>query len=148
MLMPGAPSRSGHPPGARSRPHAATPAPSRATIRKAHEHRRAVIITCSILMAAVATAATVIATASPTSWHSVSLPQTATATAPKDTRNAKITIASESGACSQQTFDNKTGRLSRTQQPCEAVTYDNDGFPVDPGAIRRFNELKKSFSNH
>jgi hypothetical protein len=146
MLMRGTPIRSGRRPVARSGPQSATSASSRAAAKKAHEHRRAVIITCGILLAAFATAATVIATESP--WRAWSLPPTAAATTPKDNRNAKITISSESGACSQQTFDNKTGRVSSTPQPCDAVTYDNDGSPVDPGAIRRFNELKKSFSNH
>jgi hypothetical protein len=107
-----------------------------------------VIITCGVLLVAAATIAAVIASETPTSGGSRILSHTAAAPTAKDNRNAKITIASEDGGCSQQTFDNKTGRLSRTQQPCEAVTYDNDGFPVDPGAIRRFNELKKSFSSH
>lgn len=129
-------------------PPGAKPAHGRAAAHRAREHRRAVIITCCVLLVAVAAAGTVIGTGSSFSGHSSSLPQTAAATPARDNVSAKITIATDGGACSQQTFDNKTGRMTRSQKPCETTQYDNDGFPIDPDAIRRFNELKKSFAGH
>jgi hypothetical protein len=147
MLMRDTPSGRGRIRIARAKPPAAARVHSRSAPRT-HEHRRAVIITCGVLLAAAATAATVLATESPASWNLSRLPWTAATPAPRDVRNAKVTFASEGVECSQHNFDNRTGRLSQTPQPCEAVTYDNDGFPIDPGAVRRFNELKKSFSTH
>lgn len=142
------PSGSDNRPVARSGPRRAVPAHARAKAQRAHEHRRAVIVTCGVLLAAVAAAAAVIGTGSPLSLHLSNLPQTAAAPLEKDVHNATITTASEGKGCSQQTFDNQTGRFTRSQQPCDATAYDSNGVPIDPAVVHRLDALRKSFSTH
>jgi hypothetical protein len=50
--------------------------------------------------------------------------------------------------CSQQVFDNQTGRMRQSQLPCEAIAYDSNGAPVPVGTIHRLDAIRKSFSGH
>jgi hypothetical protein len=65
-----------------------------------------------------------------------------------DLRTAKITKTSGDNGCSQEIFDNQTGRMNRSQQPCEATAYDSHGAPVPVGTIHRLDAISKSFAGH
>jgi hypothetical protein len=65
-----------------------------------------------------------------------------------DVRTAKITNDSDGKGCWQQIFDNQTGRMVRTPQPCEATVYDSKGAPVPVGTIHRLDAISKSFPGH
>jgi hypothetical protein len=131
-------------PGARS-PGAAQP---RSATHRKQERRRALIISCGMLLLATLTAVVVVTVEHPMSVHSSS-PQTATAMPDSDVRTAKITRDSEDGkGCWQQIFDNQTGRMKRSQQPCEASAHDSNGTPLPLGTIHRLEAISKSFSGH
>jgi hypothetical protein len=130
-------------PGARS----PVAAPARSATQRKQERRRALIISCGMLLLATLTAVVVVTVEHPISVHSNS-PQTAMAMPDSDVRTAKITRGSEDGrGCWQQIFDNQSGRMTRSQQPCEATAYDSHG-PVPPGMIHRLEAISKSFSGH
>ena len=57
---------------------------------------------------------------------------------------ARIT-RDNNGTCAQQVFDNQTGRMMRSSQPCEATTYDSNGMPVPVGTIHRLDAISKGF---
>jgi hypothetical protein len=67
-------------------------------------------------------------------------------TSDNDLRTARIT-RDENGTCAQQVFDNQTGRMMRSSQPCEATTYDSNGMPVPVGTIHRLDAISKGFGN-
>jgi hypothetical protein len=140
------PSDSGKRPIAPSAPPA-TPAPPRSASHRTQERRRALIISCGMLLVAALTAGVVIAIESPMSVHSSNSPQVATAP-DGDLRTAKITKDLDGKGCWQQIFDNQTGRMTKSQQACEATTYDSNGAPVPIGTIHRLDAISKSFSSH
>jgi hypothetical protein len=142
--MGDAPSKASNPPIVRS-PVVAPAQPRSATQRK-QERRRALIISCGMLLLATLTAAVVITVEHPISVRSSS-PQTPMAMPDADVRTAKITRDSEDGkGCWQRIFDNQSGRMTRSQQPCEAPAYDSHGSPVPLGTIHRLEAISKSFS--
>jgi len=106
------------------------------------------IIGCGVLLAGALGAVAVIAAGSPISLHSSRVAPTATATPDVDLRTAKITNASDGKGCWQQVFDNQTGRMTRSQEPCETITYDSNGAPVPIGTIHRLDAISKSFPGH
>lgn len=68
-----------------------------------------------------------------------SAPQVTGSIPGNDLRTARITVPSDNGECSQQLFDNQTGRMAKSSQPCEATsTYDS--------ASRRLDQISRSFS--
>jgi hypothetical protein len=101
-----------------------------------------------MLLAAAATAVAVIALESPVSAPASNSPQAATAMPDSSLRTARITLDSDGKGCARQTFDNQTGRMTRTQQPCEATAYDSNGVPVPLGTIHRLDAISKAFSSH
>jgi hypothetical protein len=125
-------------PAARSR---ATPARPRSAAQKSSERRGALIIGGAIILLAAfgvvmmeTTPLWTLATpAEPTS--------VASATPDGDWRAAKITNLAGSG-CTQQIFDNQTGRLVPSRQPCEANPNDS------AEAAHRLDALSKSFASH
>ena len=129
-------------------PPEATPARPRSAPQRSQERRRALIISCGILLLATATAVMMIAVESPMSVPALNSSRTATAMPDSDTHTAKITNESGGKGCSQQTFDNQTGRMTRSQQPCEATAYDSNGAPMPLGTIHRLDAISKSFSGH
>jgi hypothetical protein len=138
-------SKPSDPPIGGSAPHgAAQPRP--ATQRK-QERRRALIVSCGMLLLVSLTAAVVVTIEYPMSVHSNS-PQAAMAMPDRDVRTAKITIDSDGKGCWQQSFDNQSGRMSRSQQSCEATALDSNGTPVPLGTIHRLDAISKSFSGH
>jgi hypothetical protein len=92
------------------------------------------------------TAAVTVTIEYPMSGHSSNAPQTAMAMPGSDARTAKITRDSDGQGCWQQIFDNQTGRMTRSQQPCEATAYDSSGTPVPLGTVHRLEAISKSFS--
>jgi len=114
-------------------------------VHKARERRRALFIGCGMLLAAAMAAGAVIAVEAPTSVHPL---QTAIAIPESDLRSAKITRDLDGKGCSQQVFDNQTGRMSQSRLPCEATTYDSNGVPVPLGTIHRLDAISRSFSGH
>jgi hypothetical protein len=137
------PSKAGNLPIARS--PGAAPVHPRTAIQRKQERRRALIISCGMLLLATLTAAMVVTVQYPMSVHSNS-PQTAMAMPDGDVRTAKITRDSDGKGCWQQIFDNQSGRMTRSQQPCEATAYDSHGTPVPLGTIHRLEAISKSFS--
>jgi hypothetical protein len=136
----------GNPPIARSRPPAA--AQPRSAARRTPQRRGVLIIGCGMLLAAVLTGVMVVAAEYPVSLHASKPPQTAAATPDSDLRTAKITKSLDGTECWQTIFDNQTGRMTRTRQPCEATAYDGNGAPVSAGASHRLDAISKSFWNH
>ena len=65
-----------------------------------------------------------------------------------DLRTARITRDLDGKGCAQQVFDNQTGRMTTTPQPCQATVYDSNGMPVPVGTIHRLDSISKSFSGH
>jgi len=129
-------------------PHGTAPAHPRSPAPRAQERRRALVIGCSMLVLAALTAAVVITTGSPMSGHALKSPQIAAAMPDGDLRTAKITKDSDGKDCWQQIFDNQTGRMTRTQQPCDTTAYDSNGAPIPVGTIHRLDAISKSFSGH
>jgi hypothetical protein len=73
---------------------------------------------------------------------------TATRMSDNKLRTAKVTNEADGKDCAQQTFDNQTGRMIRSQQPCEAPAYDSNGVAVPVGTIHRLDAISRSFSSH
>jgi hypothetical protein len=121
----------------------------RSSIQKTQERRRALIISCcGALLIAALTAVVLIRPGSPTPAHTLNSPQSAMAMPDLDLRAAKITNDSDGKGCWRQIFDNQTGRMTRSQQPCETTAYDSSGAPIPVGTIHRLQEIRKSFSGH
>jgi hypothetical protein len=131
-------------PGARSRP-IGTQARSRSAAQAKQERRRAFIISCGMLLVGAIAVAMVTANAPKAVSNS---PAFAPATPDNDLRTAKITKNSDRDGCSQEIFDNQTGRMNRSSQPCEATVYDSHGAPVPVGTIHRLEAISKSFAGH
>jgi hypothetical protein len=131
-----------------SGPPEATPVRPRSGPARSQERRRSLIISCGILLLATATAVMVIAVKSPMSVLALNSSRTATEMPENGTHTAKITTESGGKGCSQQTFDNQTGHMTRSQQPCEATAYDSNGVPIPLGTIQRLDAISKSFSGH
>jgi hypothetical protein len=111
------------------------------------ERRRGLIVGCSMLfVAALIAVAAVVATGSPKSVTALNAAPVATATPDVDLRTAKITKDLDGKGCSQQVFDNQTGRTRRSELPCDATAFDSDGVPVPVGTIHRLDAISKSFS--
>jgi hypothetical protein len=137
------------PPGAGPRPPGAGSARPRATARRAQERRRGLIVGGSMLLvAALIAMAAVVATESPKSVSALNAAPTTTAAPEPDLRTAKITKDLDGKGCSQQVFDNQTGRMRQSQLPCEATAFDSNGVPVPVGTIHRLDAISKSFSGH
>ena len=132
-------------PTTRTAPPAATPAQPRSATQNSQERRRAAVIVCVMLLATALTAGTVIALQSLISAHMTRSLQTATAM-PDGDRTAKITRDVNGKECSQEIFDNQTGRMTKSQQPCGATALDSNGMPVPLGTIHRLDAISKSFS--
>jgi hypothetical protein len=115
------------------------------SVQSQREHRRALVIVC--LVAAITTAV-VIAAESLIWGYSLHAPQVALAAPDSELQTARITKDLGSKGCSQEAFDNKTGRMTRSPQPCDATTYDSNGMPVPVGTIHRLDAISKSFSSH
>jgi hypothetical protein len=60
--------------------------------------------------------------------------------ADNELRTAKVTVSSAGGSCSQQVFDNQTGRMTVSSQGC-AGTAANDG-----SGTHRLDAISKAFS--
>jgi hypothetical protein len=103
------------------------------------------IIGCGMLLV---TAAAVIAAHSLMSGHSPPAPQVALAAPDGDPHTAKITRELGGKACEQDIFDNQTGRMTRSAQPCNPTTYDSNGAPIPLGTIHRLDAINKSFPGH
>ena len=125
-------------PAARSRTASARP---RSAAQKSSERRGAVIIGCAIIL--LASVGFVMMETTPV-W-TLATPagpaRVANAAPDGDRRAAKITNLVGSG-CTQQIFDNQTGRMVPSHQPCEANPYDS----VE--AVHRLDALSRSFSGH
>jgi hypothetical protein len=114
----------------------------RATERKAQERRRALIISgAMVLLAAGAAIATLVETSS----H---VDQPTTATVSDKFRAATITSDFDGSGCSQQVFDNRTGRVAASTQSCAATSYYGNGMPSPTGTIHRLDAISKSFRGH
>jgi hypothetical protein len=120
----------------------------RATARATLGRRHGLIIGGGVLLIAALGAVMALATGHPASVWSVDSPQTAAATPDNDFRAAKVTNDSGEKGCSQQVFDNQTGRMMRSQQPCEATAYDGNGFPIPRGTMHRLDAISKGFVGH
>jgi hypothetical protein len=71
--------------------------------------------------------------------------ETFPATTANENRSAKVFIDSGDGGCRQESFDNQTWRLTRSQQPCERTERDANGNPVPSGTIHRLEAISKTF---
>ena len=81
----------------------------------------------------------------PTSAQSAETAAATTAITANENRSAKVLIDSGNGGCRQESFDNQTWRLTRSQQPCELADHDINGNPVPSGTIHRLDAISKAF---
>jgi hypothetical protein len=82
----------------------------------------------------------------PISTHLTNSSQTASEAPDNNLRSAKITVDFADGSgCQKQFFDNQTGRMTRSQQPCETTAYDNNGVQLPLGTMHRLDAISKSF---
>jgi hypothetical protein len=65
-----------------------------------------------------------------------------------DLRTARITSDLDGKGCAQQVFDNQTGHMTSTPEPCQTTMYDGNGVPIPVGTIHRLDSISKSFSGH
>jgi|RhiMethySRZTD1v2_1073278.scaffolds.fasta_scaffold1369855_1 hypothetical protein len=56
-----------------------------------------------------------------------------------------IIISGTSERCHQTTFDNDSGRMLRTSEPCKGQPLDRNGVPIPAGTAQRLNSISKSF---
>ena len=92
--------------------------------RRARRRSRNVALGYCLLTAISLGCAVALKTHYPTSAQSAeTLPATASITA-NENRSAKVFIDSGNGGCRQESFDNQTWRLTRSQQPCELTDRD------------------------
>ena len=83
----------------------------------------------------------------PMSTHPTNSYQTASEAPDNTLGSAKVTIDSaDGGGCRQQVFDNQTGRMTRSQQPCDTTARDINGVPIPLGTVHRLDAISKSFS--
>jgi hypothetical protein len=144
-----APSTGDKGPGAGPRPPGTGSAQPRSAAHRTRERRRGLIVGCSMLFAvALIAVAAVVATGSPKSVTALNAAPATTTTPELDLRTAKITQDLDGKGCSQQVFDNQTGRLRQSQLRCDATTFDSSGVPVPVGTIHRLDAISKSFSGH
>jgi hypothetical protein len=101
-----------------------------------------------LLVAVLIAVATVVATRSPNSVTALNPPPVTTTASDSDLRIARITKDLDGKGCSQQVFDNQTGRMRQSQLPCEATAFDSNGVPVPVGTIHRLDAISKSFPGH
>ena len=129
------------------RPRAAGSARPRTAAHRVQERRRGLIVGGSMLfVAALIAVAAVVATGYPKSVTALNAAPVTTATPDVDLRTAKITKDLDGKGCSQQVFDNQTGRVRQSGLPCDATAFDSDGVPVPVGTIHRLDAISKSFS--
>src|ERR1700733_358885 len=115
-------------PGTGTWPPETGSAQPRFAAHRTQERRRGLIVGCSLLfVAALIAAAVVVATGSPKSITTLNAAPVTTTTSDLDLRTAKITQDLDGKGCSQQVFDNQTGRMRQSQLPCDATTFDSNG---------------------
>jgi hypothetical protein len=117
----------------------------RSAAQNAQERRRALVVTAAMMFVAAGATIAVLA-ASVNASRQASRDTTFANT--DDLRSGRITRETDAGDCVQQGIDNRTGRVTSTARPCEAVTYDSNGMPVPTGTIHRLDAISKSFGNH
>jgi len=117
--------------------------PAHSTARKAQERRRAELVGVGMLIFAIAAAVLVMVAALP----KLGQPNASTPPGPSDEelRTARITRDLDGKGCAQQAFDNQTGRMTSSPQPCQTTVYDANGVPVPVGTIHRLDSISKSF---
>ena len=125
---------------ASSKHSGARPARPHARAHKPQEGSRTLLIGGGVFLVTALSALVLVG-----AWRSGA--QGTSGTSDNDVRTARIT-RDENGTCAQQVFDNQTGRMMRSSQPCEATTYDSNGMPVPVGTIHRLDAISKSFGNH
>jgi hypothetical protein len=119
----------------------------RAQSRRAQERRRALVVGCGILFVVGLGLALVMIAELPRSPHLTNSSQTASEAPDNNLGSAKVTIDSADGnGCRQQAFDNQTGRMTRSQQPCDTTIRDSNGVSQPQGTIHRLDAISKSFS--
>ena len=113
--------------------------------RRRRKRLNTLIVGCGMLVVAVVTTVAVIAAESLISRQLSRAPQVASA-APDADRTARITKDFGGKDCSQEIFDNQTGRTTRSPQPCDATALDGNGAPIPLGTIHRLDAISKAFS--
>lgn len=112
------------------------------------QRRRALIIGSSVLLAVAVGVSVAIRSGRPLTIQSFESPETASTSRDGDLRTAKITNNSGDGGCWQQSFDNQTGRMTRSQKPCENTVYESSEAPIPVGTIHRLDAISRSFPGH
>jgi hypothetical protein len=110
--------------------------------------RSLIIIGGTALLLTAVGVSLAIRTGHPVTIRSFESFEAASASRDGDLRTAKITNNSGDGGCWQQSFDNQTGRMTRSPKPCENTVYDASGTPVPVGTIHRLDAISKSFPGH
>jgi hypothetical protein len=134
------------PPDGDKRPIARPRAQPRSIAQRRRRKRwNTLIIGSGMLLVAVVTTVMVIAAETLISRQSSRAPRIASAAPDSDVQTAKITKDFGGKDCSQEIFNNQTGRTTRSPKPCEATALDGNGVPIPLGTIHRLDAISKSF---
>jgi hypothetical protein len=134
------------PPDGDKRPIARPRAQPRSIAQRRRRKRwNTLIVGCGMLLVAVVTTVLVIAAQALISTQPSRAPHIASAAPNGDVQTARITKDFGGKDCSQEFFNNQTGRTTRSPQPCEATALDGNGAPIPLGTIHRLDAISKSF---
>jgi|ERR1700722_15756539 hypothetical protein len=124
----------------------AHPALAQGKSQRAQRRRRASFVGRIILIPASLGLVLLVAAGLLLLTHHKDQSRSASALASNNFGSAKVLIDSADGSgCRQEVFDNKTWRMTQSQQPCDAATRDANGIPVPVGTVRRLDAISKSF---
>jgi hypothetical protein len=106
----------------------------------AKDHRRGLVVAGFALSAAII-ALLAISTVYPTS------PRTSDVLPNNTLRIGKVTNNSiDDKKCGELIFDNQTGRMVSSEQPCDTTAFGSIGVMTPSGTIHRLDAISKSFS--
>ena len=118
--------------------------PAKAVASAPTRQRRVIVVSIGVLVLLTAGAAVALTMGA---QHSSAPPAAARASQGNefDVGTARITN-DLNGKCATGAFDNKTGRITQSDQPCAEIPRDSNGVPIPVGTIHRLDAISKAFS--
>jgi hypothetical protein len=123
---------------------ASKPTPAKAVASAPRRQGRAIVVSIGILALMTAGAAVAVTIEV---QRSAAPPVAASASQRNEFDGGAARITNDlNGKCSTGAFDNKTGRITQSDQPCEEIPRDSNGVPIPVGTIHRLDSISKAFS--
>jgi len=120
---------------------AAAPRSRLKTEQKAKDHQHGLVVVAGFALSAAIIALLAISTVYPTS------PRTSDVLPNNTLRIGKVTNNSiDDKKCGELIFDNQTGRMVSSEQPCDTTAFGSIGVMTPSGTIHRLDAISKSFS--